>query len=124
MLRSDTRFRAATMAIVVCAAMAGGATYYVSSEYGSDSFGGTTAYVAGGDGPFGTLAYAVRQIGEGDTLMVRAGTYDESVYVQNGHRDRPVRIQAAMRSAGVTEQPFCRPVRRMNAYSKGYRKTH
>ncbi len=53
---------------------AGGNEYFVSTS-GSDSNPGTI------DQPWRTINYAVTQVSAGDTINVRAGTYNESVYI-------------------------------------------
>jgi len=68
----------ASFSRLVCAVLCGcalqGATYYVSPS-GSDAASGTQ------DKPFATIQTAVNHLIPGDTLYVRAGSYHETVTV-------------------------------------------
>jgi hypothetical protein len=64
------------------------ATYYVSPS-GSDAWPGTLAQ------PFATIQFAANQLGAGDTLNIRAGSYHEYVTVpSSGTATAPITIQA------------------------------
>ena len=65
-------------------------TYYVapSSSGGSDSNAGTLA------APFETLQYAINQLSAGDTLYIRAGTYRETITIdEDGTSGNLITIQ-------------------------------
>ena len=58
------------------------ATYYVSRVDGNDSYNGTApAYVSGTTGPWLTLAKAASTVTSGDTVYLRAGTWNEYLYI-------------------------------------------
>lgn len=55
---------------------------YVNTQTGDDNFSGTSATVAGTDGPKKTIAAGVAASEEGSILSVQAGVYDENVLVE------------------------------------------
>lgn len=55
---------------------------YVNTQTGDDSFSGTSATVAGTDGPKKTIAAGVAAAEEGSILSVQSGVYDENVLVE------------------------------------------
>lgn len=66
-----------------------GPAFYVSPTNGNDRHGGTK------DSPWQSIAHALSQIGPGDTLYLKGGTYYEHVYCAvNGTESRPVTIRA------------------------------
>lgn len=64
-------------------------TYYVQASGGSDSNSGTET------NPFKTIQHAVNLVAAGDTVIVRAGTYVETVTIRNsGTATAPISIIA------------------------------
>ncbi|MDF1816492.1 MAG: right-handed parallel beta-helix repeat-containing protein [Verrucomicrobiales bacterium] len=58
-----------------------GRTLYVSTQ-GNDNFPGTEAK------PFRTIQQACDEVGAGDTVLVKAGLYNEQIYVENGGNEK------------------------------------
>jgi hypothetical protein len=76
-------------AVVLFAQVARGTTYYVSTA-GRDSNAGTSV-----SSPFRTIGKAMSVAQPGDTVYIRAGTYEESVAtVRHGDQSRPIRFIA------------------------------
>lgn len=76
-------------------------TFFVSPS-GSDDGRGTS-----GD-PFGTIQHAMEQLGPGDTLIVRGGTYREQIeltreHIARGTQEAPIVVQAHPRERPVIE---------------------
>lgn len=87
------RFLCAAIAVLMAAAEAFGAVYYVSPT-GSDFWSGTQADPGNGDGPFATLAKAASVLQAGDTLYLRNGTYRETLDLAvSGQPGLPITIQ-------------------------------
>ncbi len=77
-------------AIVICLAGAASATEYFVATNGNDANPGTI------DQPWQHVAYGVQQLSAGDTLNVRAGVYDEHLYIDtvNGEPGAYITIQS------------------------------
>ncbi|MBN2309246.1 MAG: right-handed parallel beta-helix repeat-containing protein [Candidatus Hydrogenedentes bacterium] len=81
--------RLAAAAAVLCSGAAMAAEYYVATD-GDDTNSGSE------EAPFATIQHAADAMGPGDTCIVRAGTYRESVRVStSGEEGRPIRFAAA-----------------------------
>jgi|GEM_PF-886602 len=83
-------------ALPVRTAQAAGATYYVAVN-GSDDWSGTAATpnAGGTDGPFRTIAKAASVAAPGDTVLVREGTYRETITpARSGTADAPIAYRA------------------------------
>jgi len=76
---------------------AGGTTYYVSASAGSDSNPGTVA------APWQTIQHAGGIVQAGDTVLVRAGTYDGAIF---GWDDPPCQGDEYCVIAGTASSPI------------------
>ncbi len=72
--------------VILFPVLAWGATRYVDSSDGSNSYDGTTPDPIDGHGPWATLTYAESRISGGDTVIVYAGSgpYNETVSINVG----------------------------------------
>jgi hypothetical protein len=69
--------------------------WYVNQADGSNSYNGQSLTVAGGAGPFATISAAASVAQPGDTVMICAGTYHETVTPTNsGTSSAPITYQA------------------------------
>lgn len=74
-------FSFATFAVVVFAASSFAGTYYVAVNGSDEATGDITS-------PWRTLAFALQSSGPGDTVLIRAGVYDEAVIRFRGFPQR------------------------------------
>ena len=83
----------ALMAVLAWPSQSQAATYYVATN-GNDSFDGLAfEYQGGASGPFRTIRRAAVAVRAGDTVQIRAGTYQEySTWVTDGTQAAPITI--------------------------------
>ncbi len=87
-MKTMSRWSIAVLALARLAPLAPATTYYVSPS-GSDAAAGTQA------APFATVQYGAGRLGPGDVLVLRGGSYHESVAVsRSGTAAAPILIQA------------------------------
>ena len=78
-----------------------GPAFFVDSDKGHDDQAGTK------EKPWKTIAHALRQLGAGDTLYLRGGTYYEHVYCSAaGTADKPITLRSYPNEVAVIDGSF------------------